>query len=309
VKRGRAPGHERFLVEGHHTGRLTYSLRTLKPVHVSSGIYALTEDVKRDKGGVIRDHYRVTNAYGERQPAVPGSSLKGAARAVVEAVTCSCVVVTRVDRAKLPRESRACGPEALCPACALFGAQSRFGRVSFSDAVMRLAEMSVRRVAALYGPRPWQARRTYLDAHGNFLGRKFYFHGRPMDDPAGQQIEVIPEGRQLDGSLDFHSLTAAELGLLFFALGLDGSFRPMLGGGKPLALGAVEYRPLSIDMVTAASWTDYEAGDARLEMEALDSFIRDRLADAQALILPKQRDRLRAILNPANTREAPRGVY
>src|SRR3990172_9669903 len=83
VDRGDAPGHERFLLAQHYSGRLIYDLVALKPVHVSSGIYALSEDLKQPAGDVLRDHYRVTRPNGERRPAVPGSSLKGATRAVV----------------------------------------------------------------------------------------------------------------------------------------------------------------------------------------------------------------------------------
>ncbi len=314
MDRARPPGHEGFHLDGHLSGRLEYELMARSHVHVSSGNYALSEDLGLEPGEVIRSCYRVT-VDGRSTPAVPGSSLKGAIRAIAEAVSPSCVRVTRVNWRQLPRAlSRSCPdrrqPDEYCPACAIFGAMSRLGRVSFGDALLVEGKTALYRLPALYRPRERQARRAYLDQQGNFKGRKFYFHGRRADHE-GARFEVIVEGSRLAGALDFTGLKPAELGLVLFALGLDGSFRPMLGGGKPVCLGAVELVPRSLALVTGESFTDYDSGDRILAGTTLDDFVRGHIEEAtvRKVILGPQRDRLRQILDPDNPRLAPTGMY
>jgi hypothetical protein len=309
----RVAGHEQFvLAEGVYSGQLRYQLVAQSHVFVSSGQYALGEDIGFGKGEVVRGCYRVT-IDGNAIPAVPGASLKGAVRAMVEAVSASCIGVTRVDRRSLPNPEAAhtCRPEALCPACALFGTMSRLARLSFGDARLMQGKTMIYRLPALYRPRAGQSRRVYMDSRGLFKGRKFYFHGRKVEHVRGARVEVIPERSVLAGNLDFESLKGDELGLLFFALGLDGSFRPMLGGGKPVCLGAVEFRPLALEMVTRDDFLTYDAAGRVLEGEALKAFVRERMEGAtqSGLILARPRDALRKILDPRNTRPAPTGMY
>lgn len=314
VDKARPPGHEGFHLDGHLSGRLEYELVARSHVHVSSGNYALSEDLGFEPGEVIRSCYRVTQDA-RSIPAMPGSSLKGAIRAIAEAVSPSCISVTRVDWRQLPQAlSRPCPdrrrPDEYCPACAIFGAMSRLGRVSMGDALLVEGETALYRLPALYRPRDRQARQIYLDRLGNFKGRKFYFHGRQVDHE-GARFEVIDEGGRLAGALNFSGLKPAELGLVLFALGLDGSFQPMLGGGKPVCLGRVEFVPRSLALVTEESFTNYDTGDEMLTGAALAGFVREQIEEATArkLILGPQRDELRRILDPDNPRLTPTGMY
>jgi hypothetical protein len=314
LDRARPPGHEGFHLDGHLSGRLEYELVAHSHVHVSSGNYALSEDLGFEPGEVIRSCYRVT-VNGRPTPAVPGSSLKGAIRAIAEAVSPSCISVTRVNWRQLPQAlSRSCPdrrrPDEYCPACAIFGAMGRLGRISMGDALLVQGETALYRLPALYRPRERQARQAYLDRQGNFKGRKFYFHGRRVDHE-GARFEVIDEGSRLVGALDFTGLKPAELGLVLFALGLDGSFQPMLGGGKPVCLGRVEVVPRGLALATEASFIDYDAGDQVLAGAGLDDFVREQIEEAttRGLILSPQRKQLRRILDPDNPRPAPTGMY
>jgi len=312
-RRADVAGHDKFvLTKGTHSGRLYYQLVALNHVFVSSGQYALSEDVGTGSGGVVRGCYRVT-VDGKSTPAIPGASLKGAIRSIVEAVTASCVSVTRADRHSFPRpeSARLCRPEALCPACALFGTMSRLARLSFGDATLTTGRTVLYRLPPLYRPRLGQARRVYQDTRGLYKGRKFYFHGRRVEHKRGSRVEVIPEKSVLAGSLDFENLSDDEVGLLFFALGLDGTFRPMLGGGKPVCLGSVEFRPVALEWLGLQDLLQYQHATQRLEAEGLKAFVAQRVAGAQTsgLILAPQRDRLRKILDPHNQRPAPEGMY
>lgn len=313
VERERVPGHDRFHLDGYFSGQLDYELMARSHIFVSSGNYALSEDIGFAPGEVIRSCYRVT-VDGQSVPAIPGSSFKGAVRAIAEAVSKSCIGVTRVRREMLPGPkalARTCRPPNLCPACAIFGAMGRLGRVSFNDALLTKGKTTLYRIPALYRPRPVQARRVYLDRKGKYKGRKFYFHGQKVEDPKGGRAEVIAEGSKLTGRLDFTNLGPDELGLVFFALGLDGSFRPMLGGGKPVCLGAIEVMPRSLALTIGESFTDYDAEARVLEGEELVAFIQKQIegAIANGYILTEQRDRLREVLDPDNPRLAPLKAY
>ncbi len=303
------PGHESFHLQEGLSGELLFEIVVETPLHISSGSYALTEDLGLRAKNVVRDLYKVT-VNGQKLPAIPGSTLKGAARSVVEAVTHSCVGVTR--ERDLPRGvNRGCRPPTLCPACGIFGAMSRLGRVSFGDAVVDLsqANAAIARMPALFRPRPRQGR-SYKDNGRDFKGRKFYFHGVPAKHREGTYIEVLTEGSHLKGQAAFTGLGEAELGVLLFALGLDNSFQLAVGGGKPVAMGRIKIVPQEMRLRQSASFTTYEAGDVALQDEELESSLARYIAAAnETLIQAAQRDKLREILNPANDRPAPTGVY
>jgi CRISPR/Cas system CSM-associated protein Csm3 (group 7 of RAMP superfamily) len=308
VERRARPGHDSFQVDRYLSGRLLYEIEVQTLLHVSSGNYALTEDLGLPARNVVRDLYKV-RVKGQELPAIPGSTLKGATRAVVEAVTASCLGVTRVDRRDLPgKVSRSCSPPDLCPACGLYGAMSRLGRLSFSDALFVRGDATIARMPALFRPRPGQGH-AYRDQAGRFIGRKFYFHGLPQAHKEGHYVEVMKPGTVLQGNVEFSRLAEPELGLLFFALGLDGSFQLMLGGGKPVAMGRVAFTPIELRLRQTASFTEYETGDGVLAGKPLAQAIADYIRQAEDLILAAQRDSLRQILDPANQRVAPTGVY
>ena len=131
-------GHEAYQA-GRLSGQFDFVIHAESFLHVSSGSYALTEDLGIETKNVIRDLYRVYHE-GEQKPAIPGSSIKGAVRSIVEAVTESCIGSTRVFRRDLPKDlARTCSPPWLCPACAIFGAMNRMSRVGFNDAVFWMA--------------------------------------------------------------------------------------------------------------------------------------------------------------------------
>ena len=138
VRRTQGAGHERLDLDGRYSGRLIYRLEALTPVFVGAGSYALGEDAGFPAEPLVRPFHRVNGV-----PAIPGSSLKGVARSIVEAVSPSCVTVSRVRTEQLPpgvelstgRRST-CTPVNSCPACGIFGRMSQLGRVTFGDAVL-----------------------------------------------------------------------------------------------------------------------------------------------------------------------------
>lgn len=280
-------GHERFAPQC-YSGRLAYRLQALTHLFVASGRYALSKDVGFDQGQVVRSCYRVAG-----RPAVPGSSLKGAVRAVFEAVTPSCAVT---DHRESCRAQSGQNPE-LCPACAVFGAMGYLGRVRFGDAVWREGQTELYHLQALYRPR----RRG---------GRKFYRHGRMQEDPNNEPIEVIPQGSFLEGALNFEDLSAEEVGALCFALGLDGSFCLKLGGGKPACLGSVIFDPQEIIVHADGRWLRSDDGEQVYRGDAALTFIREQVQAAQDDYLQMEAvEALRSTLRYPNDRSCPTGMY
>jgi len=314
VVRQAVPGHH-VLRPDLHTGVLTFRLWTLTPLFVSSGQVALSEDLGLPAGQVVQAHYRI----GDR-PAVPASSLKGAVRSVAEAVSASCLGITRVNRRDLPDVfSRPCTRQAACPCCTLFGmggSEAYLGQVRFADALLQEGgQMMVYHLPALYRPRAGAP--VYLDQRRRYKGRKFYKHGKPHATAQGGDSEVIRHGSLLSAQVAFTNLSDEQLGLLLYALGLGGSFRLKLGGGKPASLGSLETKPLRL--VLRNSQQAFLNGDSTVqaetvcEGEALVAKVHSYITTARksGYILKQQAEELEQVLrfDRKTLSECPTGIY
>jgi CRISPR/Cas system CSM-associated protein Csm3 (group 7 of RAMP superfamily) len=314
IKRRSVPGHERLDMAGHHSGRLAYSLETLTPVFVGTGGYALGEEAGFPQEKVVRPFYRVAGV-----PAIPGSSLKGVARSIAEAVSSSCVTVTRVGPHKLPKgverahsRGNECTATHACPACSIFGRMSQLGKAHFGDAqLVSGGKTQLFRLSPLFAPQAFREPPVYVDEAGKFKGRKFYYHSRSSEDPRQPPVEVVPPGRMLQGQVDFENLTRAELGLLFFALGMDGSIALKLGGGKPLGLGSLRVVAAELTLLGTEHYLRAEADETRYSGQALASFVGETIdaALAEKLLLRDQALALVEILTFTQERYAPGGAY
>ena len=214
------------------SGELKGEITALSPVHVASGMMELTG--RRDFP-LVKAH---TSHNG--RPIIPGSSLKGAIRSIVEAISPSCVRITRLRPYQLPTNTPACkSKKYLCVACRMFGAMDYLGRVRLSDAVLQQGYTpDIETIPSLYSPRTREGR--YFDDNRNVKGRKFYQHGNLAQ--GNVPIEICPVNAKLDFTLSFDNLTEGELGLLLIALGLGTTpkFHPKLGGAKPACCGTLE---------------------------------------------------------------------
>jgi len=196
--RNKTVGHHQLEQKaGYASGKLEYQLRVLSPVFVASGSYALGgEDLPNVAEPVVRACYRIANV-----PAIPGSTLKGVVRSVVEAVSPSCVSTTRVKRSLIPfaqsdsgeKRPVGCTPEQACPACSMFGQMSQMSKIVFTDARLVRGKTALFHLPALFGPHADRAPRVYQDEN-KYKGRKFYFHGKPGQDTRQPPVEVIEPG-------------------------------------------------------------------------------------------------------------------
>lgn len=235
-------------------GRVHLSLEVLTPLHVGSGLL----EIQRVPGEKL---VAMMPVGGDSRVVIPGSSLKGAVRSLVEAISDSCFPVAHRDlRPHVPPSLNRCTDvEFLCPACRIFGAQGWAARVEFADLPVPPAALAFHGVPLLWQPgrSPQALRARYL--RGNLVkGRKVYRHGKPAPGPDRRQC--VRQGTVLAGGLVFHQLTKADLGLVFAAMGVTGSvpgappaFPIKLGGGKPVGYGSLSVKVVSIEVTEGAS--------------------------------------------------------
>ncbi|MEO7021048.1 MAG: RAMP superfamily CRISPR-associated protein, partial [Ktedonobacteraceae bacterium] len=167
-----------------YSGHITVYMQAETP------LFILDTNTKQDPRA-LKTHMRDADGY----YIIPGSSLKGLLRTVVETLCSGCVPIYRVPkeytRDPLPHDFAACTNNArLCIACRLFGMMGRrgegrdgidvfLGKINIGDA------SAFEESPAFYGsiytavldtPKP-RHRAFYLDQEQRFIaGRKFYFH-------------------------------------------------------------------------------------------------------------------------------------
>lgn len=196
------------------------------------------------------------------RPMVPGTSLKGAIRAVVEAASNSCFTLPnrlayerQTVSYRLPREFQSCEDVgALCAACRLFGMLNRgkvfSGNVSVQDAVAQSGYQTRQfTLAVLSTPKP---RHRYFystkpeDPIPQIRGRKFYYHRpqgprmRAQKDGQNKTVEAVLPGAFFTFEVEYNNLAEAGLSLLLFGLVLWDDTCHKVGMGKPIGMGSAK---------------------------------------------------------------------
>ncbi|CAG1004509.1 hypothetical protein ANRL4_03452 [Anaerolineae bacterium] len=102
----RLPAHDRYSTQKLLTGFLTVGVKTLTPLYVR-GMFPLSEFLVQEKGQELTNDYRLLlknqpeffHTHNPNEPIIPGSSLRGMVRTLVEIV--SYGKITRVSERKL----------------------------------------------------------------------------------------------------------------------------------------------------------------------------------------------------------------
>ena len=324
------------------SGTLELTLRTLTPVHVGLGYSDFVTAGNQEYLAALQASKPIREeGTTRRRYLIPGSSLKGAVRSIVEAITRSCVRVTRVKEWLIPdgyapsyreKERRQCnGKHGFCLACRLFGAQGYQGHVRFEDAVAQEGFVPVVGTPPLWSPlgggedakrykRHGELPQRYLDdTTRKARGRKFYYHRSvPSNEQTRREFDMrmcIESGAELPLRIHFLNLSKAELGVLLTALGLHPKhpFPIKLGGGKPVGLGSVQ---IILNRVTLLQGVDALKATGRLGQARtlvgsdLNAFLERCANAASALIDNDALGELEAILDEAGLREtAPADPY
>lgn len=255
------------------SGRVEGTITALTPCFIR-------EPKSAKKHVSIRYDRFITNGSGDA--VIPGSSLKGLVRNLVETIGYGCWLLfdgtyrgkQRGEQVyyerKLPDDFHPCSStDNLCVACRMFGmVQKRgndhiLGRVRFQDAVCSdPVDHEPIYTIILSTPKAYH-RPFYLDSHGDLAGRKYYFHHKsPVEDVGGwlppkgtaqnQYIEPVGAESVFRFATDFDGLSEHELQLLLYALALEDGVCHKLGYGKPAGLGSVKISLTKLEIM------DYE---------------------------------------------------
>jgi len=220
----------------------------------------------------------------EGQYAIPGSSLKGMLRTLVEIVGGGCFAVQ--DRStRVPAQFRACDKvDHLCIACRMFGAMERgsgarvhLGKVCLGDAIIDDNQScSFRKMKLYMANKGVEHTPFYESPHTDQCdgrSRKLYFHqpSRIEDNPKlptaiernAWPITALDVGHSFTFDVQFTNLTNEEFAILLYVLNLEdevsvtigdeklelkGPMRHKIGNGKPFGLGSVEITVNSVKL-------------------------------------------------------------
>jgi hypothetical protein len=239
---------------------------------------------------------------GQGEYVIPGSSLKGLLRCVVESLSNGCLTLFdgqyergQVNyRPDVPREFQRCEHNNnLCITCRTFGTlrggEVFLGKVNVSDAVAYPDKVYEYEKAIytkpLMEPKPHHTS-FYLDpSEQHIAGRKFYFHHsrdyEPLTDsrliyfgskPANRYILPLDYDTGFYFRVNFTALEEDELDALLFAIVLEDDMRHKIGYGKPLGLGSVQLIPTSmtlIDFAARYAQKNSDRGKTMLEGDAM----------------------------------------
>ncbi|MBV9258516.1 MAG: hypothetical protein JO215_10900, partial [Ktedonobacteraceae bacterium] len=281
--------------------------------HLEGDIYVETPlfitDPRNNSSDPRKAAQSIKNSQGEY--IIPGSSLKGMIRNVVETLGNGCLTLFdgnyergRVGyREHIDKEFQHCSDNTqLCIACRTFGmlkerAQGIFlGNVNIGDACSYPDKVHLYDpiyTLALMEPKPHHAS-FYLDSERKHIaGRKFYFHHSPDQEPVTENRIIMMNGRpanryiqpldydtQFHFRVDFNNLEADEFAALLLAVALEKDMRHKIGYGKPMGLGSINLVPTQLKLVDYASRyssSDNTRGITIYEGDTLWPFIDSQL--------------------------------
>ncbi len=281
--------------DGRLTGRLVLGIKLeSRYLYVGSGQLEARK-VKVDDEEVQVPVWCFARSRGK--PIIPGTSLKGSIRSILEALSNSCVGIRHRgdDRKHIPPSHQPCRYEnpksPLCPACRIFGTTGFAGRVHFMDAqLLSGTKLEVICAPQLFPPKPQR-------------GRKFYRPGATPDysklEPKEgfQYLEVVQrnkEGEQFQTEMFFRNISRAELALVLYALGFENqggklghAFFIRLGGEKPHSFGVVRFIPKQVQLwernnLKFSAPSEHEVAE-RWAVQLLTEYTPERLSNERLL--------------------------
>ncbi len=261
---------------------------------------------------------------------IPGSSLKGMLRNVIETLGNGCLTLFDGDyergkvnyRRDVPQSFLHCDNNThLCITCRTFGMLKEraggifLGKVNIGDAIAyadSIYKYEPMYTAVLVEPKPHHEA-FYLDeARRHIAGRKFYFHHsaelKPLTTPgpvffsgkpANRYIQPLDYDTRFHFRLDFTGLEADEFGAILLAVALEENMRHKIGYGKPLGLGSVYLQPTSLTLVDYSKrYTQPASGQSKTQLQgdAMWNLLYQHIDDfSQKQLVPIAMDDLRRI--------------
>lgn len=214
---------------------------------------------------------------------IPGSSLKGLFRNLVETLGNGCFLLYGGNYNNLSGDFHKCSTDNLCIACRMFGtlqsSKLKLGKVSFNDAIeVEICKHDPVCTIVLMGPQPHH---TAFYLNGNQIaGRKFYFHqplGIQTTEEGKQHITPIDKGSQFTFSVQFTNLESVELQTLLYALVLEPDMRHKLGYGKPAGFGSVRIEITKLSLIDYANRYTANQGAEPVEGNRLEAYLSQQI--------------------------------
>lgn len=239
---------------------------------------------------------------------IPGTSLKGMLRSMVEIVGGGCRI-TDIE-GKIDKKYQACrNPKNLCIACRMFGmmdapSSCHQGKIAASDALIREEAPKTDKFKALLAETGTRHEPFYRSPHTDRMdgkARKLYFHQPKRTDSVptlaqqfkfrARNIEALLPGYHFDFEIQFSNLTQQELEILVYVLSLEqnveaavgeekielkGPMRHKIGRAKPIGMGSCK---ITIDKIVYLSMPSKryasltETNDTTFEGSALEEEI------------------------------------
>lgn len=291
------------------TGTLEGVIEAVAPIQIASGLFELGEaldSVDSARFPLVREAARSNGKV-----VIPGSSLKGCVRSMVEAVTASCISKSSANTRRASPSLNECTVNArraeVCPACAIFGAMGYMGRVQIADAQMLSGSVRAVQMPALFGPRGRGKAYEPSGSHG--MGcRKFYFNHKRAAT-GNIPSEVCEMGSRFQLQIKVSNLSEAELGLLLLVLAQAESFAIKIGGGRPVGYGGAKIELTKLVTNRADRYTSWDGKNTDVvEGPELKAHI-EKLTKAarQSLLIEQQFRQLVNILSTENN--PPVGMY
>jgi hypothetical protein len=285
---------------GRHSGRILCRLTARTPLFVPDAVRAKRQVVIPGK----RPHLTMDFLKVGTSLVIPGTSLKGVIRTVAEAISHSCLTMTRGDYGneghfEIPEGFEHCSSQdRLCPACRVFGWMEHgnvwLGNVSIGDALSPQGQHTLGdhvTLLPLSAPKPHHTAFYDPDDTGQVRGRKFYFHHPQAARPGG----ILAASRQTDQNrtvqpaltesvftfkVDYNDLAEDELALLLYSLALEEGVYHKVGLGKPVGLGSAQIEIVELTEHDLAGTRYRKLGNtsAKLEGAALTAYLQRQLA-------------------------------
>lgn len=278
--------------------------RPLYSGHIDVDVFAETPIFVSDPRNVPNDPQKpaqfMQNKRGEY--IIPGSSLKGMLRTLVETLGNGCLTLFDGDYERgrvnyhrnVPQSFLHCENNTnLCIACRTFGMLKEraggvfLGKVNISDAVVyadSIYKYQPMYTAVLVEPKP-RHEAFYLDEERKHIaGRKFYFHHSPDMEPlsgpglklfgskpANRFIQPLDYDTRFHFRVDFTGLEDDEFSALLLAIALEEKMRHKIGYGKPLGLGSIYLQPSALRLVDYSTrYTSHATGQGITQFEGDD---------------------------------------
>ncbi|MFN3361477.1 MAG: RAMP superfamily CRISPR-associated protein [Pseudanabaenaceae cyanobacterium] len=301
--------HDRYQPEqNYYHGVLELKLTAEKPIHTSTGVIMLGEDL-----GLKVPLVKPMPKSKDKRLIIQGSSLKGCIRSIYEAITNSTLAVIKDKNYPLEDRKPCKDKNKLCPASRVFGAMNWQSLLRFTDAECESDKIELGFIPSLYTPK--------YDSRKKPIGRKFYYHFSEVGTSTrGVSVQQAVQRSLFKSKIYFLNLKTEELGTLLISLGQHKNypFALKIGAGKPIGMGSAKIEITAMQLYSSDAvkyrYTSYQddsnptlQGDKLIQkIEELTNFA---LSQSSSYVLKEQLQQLAEILQYPTNRKPPQGVY